>query len=79
MQDDVITLDLREVQLFERHAKIFETWDKIEVGQTLRIINDHDPKPLYYQFDVEQKGQFEWEYEKQGPKDWMVRIKRCSC
>jgi uncharacterized protein (DUF2249 family) len=42
----------------------------------LRIINDHDPKPLHYQFEAEQKGKYEWEYEKQGPSDWIVKIKR---
>lgn len=45
-------------------------------GQSLRIINDHDPKPLCYQFEAEQKGRFEWEYEQRGPKDWIVKIKR---
>ncbi|MEE9151174.1 MAG: DUF2249 domain-containing protein [Thermoplasmata archaeon] len=39
-------------------------------------MNDHDPKPLYYQFEAEQKGKFEWEYEKEGPIDWIVKIKR---
>ena len=45
-------------------------------GETLKITNDHDPKPLRYQFEAEYKGQFEWEYEQSGPKDWIVNIKR---
>ncbi|MDO8647650.1 MAG: DUF438 domain-containing protein [Candidatus Diapherotrites archaeon] len=71
-----IKLDLRKMPHFERHSKIFEDWNSLKSGQILRIINDHDPKPLYYQFDAEMKGSFEWNYEKQGPKDWIVKIKK---
>jgi len=74
--NNIKNLDLRNMPPPERHAKIFETWNNLMQGQTLRIINDHDPKPLYYQFEAEQKGSFEWEYEQSGPKDWVVKIKR---
>ena len=76
MRETIKDLDLRKMPPFERHAKIFERWNNLAKGQILRIINNHDPKPLYYQFAVEQKGRFEWEYEQNGPKDWIVMIKR---
>ena len=63
---------------FERHSKIFGIWNSLKEGETLRIINDHEPKPLYYQFEAEHKGQFKWNYEKQGPKDWIFTIKKVS-
>jgi uncharacterized protein (DUF2249 family) len=69
-------LDLRPIMPFERHQKIFQMWDALKPGETLKIINDHDPKPLRYQFEAEYKGKFEWEYEQDGPKDWMVNIKK---
>jgi hypothetical protein len=72
----VVELDLRPLPPFERHDKIFATWEGLRPGQVLRIINDHDPKPLRYQFEAEHKGKYEWEYEQQGPQDWMVRIKK---
>ncbi|MEW5902404.1 MAG: DUF2249 domain-containing protein, partial [Acidobacteriota bacterium] len=75
---DTIELDLRAMPPFERHAKIFEIWESLEPGQSLWIINDHDPKPLRYQFQVEEAGKFEWDVEEAGPKDWRVRIKRIS-
>ncbi len=71
-------LDLRKMIPFERHSKIFEMWNSLKEGETLRIINDHEPKPLYYQFEAEHKGQFEWNYEKQGPKDWIFTIKKIA-
>ena len=72
------TLDLRSLIPFERHSKIFELWNGLKEGETLRIINDHEPKPLYYQFEEEEKGKFEWKYEKQGPIDWIFTIKKIS-
>lgn len=71
-------LDLRNMPPFERHSKIWEMWNGLKEGETLRIINDHEPKPLYYQFEAEYKGQFEWSYEKQGPMDWIFAIKKKS-
>ena len=73
---DVVELDLRPLHPFERHDRIFEVWDSLKTGQSLRIINDHDPKPLHYQFQAEQTGKFEWHDEERGPRDWKVRITR---
>ena len=73
---EMVELDLRKIMPFERHELIFQKWDALKPGETLKIINDHDPKPLRYQFEAEYKGQYEWEYDQQGPKDWMVRIKK---
>jgi uncharacterized protein (DUF2249 family) len=76
MSDRVQTLDLRPLLPYERHEKIFKAWDGLQTGETLRIINDHNPKPLYYHFEAEQKGKFQWEFEQEGPKDWIFKIKR---
>lgn len=76
IKEEVVELDLRSMPPFERHAKIFQTWESLKPGQALRLINDHDPKPLHYQFEAEQKGKYEWQYEEQGPVNWKVKIKR---
>lgn len=76
MSDRIETLDLRLMPPFERHEKIFQVWDGLKSGEILKIINDHDPKPLRYQFEVEYKDKYEWEYEQKGPKDWIVNIKK---
>ena len=76
MIDLLKDLDLRRMPPFERHTKIFEMWNGLNEGETLRIINDHDPKPLHYQFEAEYKDQYEWVYEQQGSVDWIVQIKK---
>ncbi len=70
----IVKLDLRSIHIFERHPRIFEEWEKLAVGETLQIINDHDPRPLHYQFEGEYKDSYKWEYVEKGPKDWVVSI-----
>src|SRR3989344_6545690 len=76
MGGNIKDLDLRSMQFSERHAKIFDMLENLSPGEILRITNDHDPKPLRYMLEAEYNGQFEWAYEKQGPADWIVKIKR---
>jgi uncharacterized protein len=73
---EVIEVDLRSLPPFQRHDLIFKTWDSLKPGQTLKLINDHDPKPLRYQFEAEYKDQHTWDYELTGPVDWAVKIKK---
>ena len=76
IMEKVEKLDLRSIMPPRRHELIFEKWQALPPGNTLRIINDHDPRPLRYQFEAEYKGKFEWKYEQQGPVDWIVSIKK---
>jgi len=47
------TLDLRDVPPPERHPKIHNAFEDLEHGEALEIINDHEPKPLFYEFQAE--------------------------
>ena len=67
-------LDVRALPPAQRHSLIFETYHGLGKGESFVLVNDHDPKPLYYQFDAEHEGQFTWAYEEQGPEAWRVRI-----
>lgn len=72
-----ITLDVRELPPWERHPKIFDIFDnQLAPGDTLQLINDHDPRPLHYQFMAERPGQFEWTPSEENPRKWVALIKR---
>ena len=68
------TLDVRELAPRERHPLIFGSFDALPAGEALLLVNDHDPKPLFYQFQAEAGGLFTWDYVERGPEIWMVRI-----
>lgn len=68
------TIDVRSIAPRERHPLIFGGFDALTAGETLLLINDHDPKPLFYQFQAESKGEFTWDYLESGPEVWQVKI-----
>lgn len=72
------TLDVRDMYPRLRHGKIFETFDSMKAGEAFVLVNDHDPKPLYYQFLHERTDQFSWDYLEEGPEAWRVRIGRVA-
>ena len=69
-------LDVRREEPRRRHELIFETFIGLPVGDSYVLVNDHDPKPLRYQFEAENAGEFSWEYLEEGPEIWRVRIGR---
>ncbi|HEX7662332.1 MAG TPA: DUF2249 domain-containing protein [Pseudonocardiaceae bacterium] len=71
-------LDVREVVPARRHPLIFDTYDALADGESFILVNDHDPKPLYYQFAAEHTGEFTWDYLESGPEVWKVRIGRVT-
>ena len=69
-------LDVRDLPPVRRHEAIFTTYQALLPGTGFVLVNDHDPKPLRYQFEAEHAGQFTWDNLEAGPKVWRVRIAR---
>lgn len=78
MDEKTTNLDVRQIPPAKRHPMIFQTFDNLAAGQSFTLINDHDPKPLYYQFLHEREGQFSWEYLETGPETWRVQVGRTT-
>ena len=72
------TIDIRTIPHQERHPRIFKTFDGLQPGQALLLVVDHDPKPLYFQFDFAHKGRFSWDYLEEGPQLWRIRITKAG-
>jgi uncharacterized protein (DUF2249 family) len=71
-------IDVRTVQPRERHPLILNTFRSLGTGESMELINDHDPRPLYYQFQAELPGKFTWDYVEAGPETWRVRIAKLA-
>ncbi len=72
------TLDVRPIPPRDKHSTIFSTFDALATGESFVLINDHDPRPLRYQFDAEHPGSFGWQYLEQGPEVWRVEISKAA-
>ena len=77
-EKNTVTIDVRQIPPPQRHPMIFQTFDDLTPGESFILINDHDPKSLYYQFFHEREGQFGWEYQEEGPETWRVQISRTA-
>ena len=71
-------LDVRDIPPRERHPRIFATFRALQVEEAMELVNDHDPRPLYYQLQSEMPGTFSWRYLAQGPEAWRVEIVRTA-
>lgn len=71
-------IDVRDIMPRQRHPLIFDTFHGLNAGEALLLINDHNPKPLYYQFEAESGDQFTWDYLEAGPDVWRVRIGKAA-
>jgi uncharacterized protein (DUF2249 family) len=60
----------------ERHTTIFAAFRSLPLSATLDIVSDHDPKPLYSQFQDEAPGSFSWAYAHKGSDVWRVSIQK---
>jgi uncharacterized protein (DUF2249 family) len=81
-QSDLDDSDISIVNVFDvrphppakRHEMVFEAFDELEPGEAFVFINDHDPKPLYYQMEAENNEPFKWEYLEAMPQEWKVKV-----
>jgi uncharacterized protein (DUF2249 family) len=71
---DSEVVDVRSLVPAQRHAKIFQLVNALTPGGRFVLVNDHDPKPLYYQLEAEYPKQFSWTYIERGPEVWRVEI-----
>lgn len=72
--DASVVFDVRPIPGRVKHAQIFQRWFDLPVGQHFVLLNDHDPVPLYYQFNAEFSDAFQWEYLERGPEEFRVKI-----
>jgi uncharacterized protein (DUF2249 family) len=69
-------VDARKYSPKDKHNVIFETFHNLKSGERMELVNDHDPRPLHYQFLAEREDKFEWRYLEEGPEVWRVAISK---
>jgi uncharacterized protein (DUF2249 family) len=74
MKEFAAQVDARKYEPKDKHTTIFNTFEALASGESMELINDHDPRPLHYQFIIERPDTFEWEYLEEGPEVWRVSI-----
>ncbi|MDE3083303.1 MAG: DUF2249 domain-containing protein [Acidobacteriota bacterium] len=75
---DAVELDVRPLAHGRRHDVIFTAFEGLRSGGSFVLVNDHDPRPLRFQFDARHAGAYSWDYLEAGPSTWRVRIARTA-
>lgn len=73
-QQALPVIDVRTIASRDRHSLIFQTFDNLPLSEAFILVNDHEPRPLYYQFLHERENQFTWTYLEEGPEVWRAQI-----
>lgn len=69
-------LDLRSIPRGQRHPLVFARLSGMAVGESLTIVNDHDPQPLRRQLESQFINETTWDYLERGPEVFRVCIAR---
>jgi len=75
-EENLYELNVTLLESKLKHPTIFKHFDSLRSDEGFYILNDHDPKPLYYQLIAERGNVFTWKYEEQGPIWWKVLIQK---
>ncbi len=78
LSPEIFELNVTLIQPRLKHPTIFQHFDELQPGDGFRILNDHDPKPLYYQLIGERGNIFSWTYLEKGPEWWRVEIRKIN-
>jgi uncharacterized protein (DUF2249 family) len=71
-------LDVRPIAKPDKHPQIFAAFEALAVGESLLLINNHDPRHLREEFETEFAGGFGWAYIEPGPSTWRIRISKLA-
>ncbi len=71
-------LDVPALPPREKHPTIFARLRALKPGETLRIVNDHDPRPLRFELEADCPGAYSWTYVDAGPEVWRVDLTRLT-
>ena len=73
--DETPEFDVRDLPP-QRHPKIFDAFEALERGESLTLVNDHEPTPLYHQMVAEMPS-FDAEgyaVDHVGPKEFVATL-----
>lgn len=71
-------LDVRQLRKPDKHPTIFATYARLAVGESFVLVNNHDPKHLRDEFEVDHPRSYGWEYVEKGPQVWRIRITKLT-
>lgn len=76
--EEIQMLDVRKMRKPDKHPTIFNTYAALPAGGSFVLVNDHDPRHLREEFDVDHAGSYDWEYLNREMRNWQIKITKLS-
>ncbi len=74
--NEAAELDVRSIAPARKHPTIHARLNDLAPGETLTLLNDHDPRPLRFELEHDHPGLYVFEYLESGPEIWRVLVRR---
>jgi len=73
-------LDVRDRPPAERHERIHEAFAALAPGETLAVVTDHEPTPLFHEFRaaVDAFDPDGYELQRRGPEEFVARFPKST-
>ncbi len=71
-------LDVRLTRKPDKHPAIFRAYSELPAGESLLLVNDHDPRHLHDEFEVEFPGGYAWDCVAEDRGDYRIRITKLA-
>lgn len=71
-----ITLDARSLSPVSRTAQILEGFDRLQLGSSIEIVEESDPRALRNEMLQLRPGLFSWDSRNLGGNRWTIRLER---
>lgn len=72
--DNIEVLNATLLEPRVKHQTIFMKFDSLQPGESFVLLNDHDPRPLYFQLQQMRGDVFTWHYLQEGPFEFRILI-----
>lgn len=78
-------IEAQSIPQEKRIEFIFQSFDSLKMGDSITIINNHDPEKLLNKFKEYRPSQFTAEYLATGPVEWKLMLTKkkieggCGC
>jgi uncharacterized protein (DUF2249 family) len=76
--EELGSIDVRDLKPQRRHEALLQTFDELGAGEGFVLVNDHDPKPLYYELRSMHGDVIDWTYRSEGDDGWQVEIRKTA-
>lgn len=71
-----IVIDVRTLAPTNRNARVFDAFDRLDVGAVLEINGEAEPRSLRNEFLQFRTGRFSWDARNLGSARWTIRLER---